>query len=105
MENISDKTQCKRLLRTREAGGHKFESFFRANFGSHLLFLIYFTFGLMFLAPACSLAAFLFVAFLFITIVFRDVIRFIQIRRNWPFLCKIINWDEVKKISEDEPSA
>ena len=42
MEIISDKTQCKRLLRTREAGGHKFESFFRANLGSYLLFFYLF---------------------------------------------------------------
>jgi hypothetical protein len=26
-------------------------------------------------------------------------------RRSWPFLSRVMNWDEVMRISEDEPSA
>jgi hypothetical protein len=105
MKNMAEKMQARRLLKTRERGGLDFLTFLRASARRSLFFYIYFTFGLMFLSPTDTWASFWFVAFLFFTIMLRDVIEFMNARKSWPFLSKIINWDEVKKISEDEPSA
>jgi hypothetical protein len=105
MKNISDKSHARQLLEIRDRGGYELIPFLRANAPSYLWFYMYFTFGLIFLSPTESWAAFWFVTFVFLGIVLRDLIRFTYMRKSWSFQLKVINWDEVKKISEDEPSA
>jgi hypothetical protein len=105
MKKITDKTRARMLLETRERGGYKALPFIRTNAKGYLFIVIYVSVFLAFLAFTDAWVAFGYVAFFVAGILLRDVSWFIGIRRSWPFLSKIVNWDEVKKISDDEPSA
>lgn len=105
MKKLTDKTRAKLLLETRTRGGYKVLPFIRTNAKGYLFIGIYFSIFLVLLALTDGWVAFGYVAFFLVGILLRDVSWFIGIRRSWPFLSKVVNWDEVKKISEDEPSA
>ena len=102
---LTDKTRARLLLATREQGGYKFLRFIRTNKKGYLFIGIYFLVFLAFLAFTSAWVAFGYVAFFLAGILLRDVSWFVGIRRSWPFHSKVIDWDKVKKVAEDESSA
>ena len=106
MKYVNDRIRAKRLLEAREHGFAPFP-FFRRNAPRYLLYSIPFAIVLGLLA------------FRNLWCVFGMVVSFLiglgccyfrwynGQRRVWPFARKVINWDIVKKLSEDEdePSA
>jgi len=105
MKKIPDKKLARTLLQTHEQGGYKVLPFLRTNAKGYLFVGIYFPLIMAFFAFTGCWDSFGYMAFFLVGILLRDVSWFIGMRRSWPFVSKIINWDEVKKISNDEPSA
>ena len=79
--------------------------FVRANAKGYLVLGIWFAIGLAFLAFTNAWVAFGYVAFFFCGTLLRDVSWFVSLRTSWPFVSKVINWDDVKKISDDDTLA
>ncbi|PYJ06670.1 MAG: hypothetical protein DME25_06105 [Verrucomicrobia bacterium] len=104
MKRVSDKIMAKRLLVTR-SHGFTILPFVRLNARRYILYSIPFVGLLILLAFNASWLAFgLVVSFLF-GLLYLYLKWLLGMRKSWPFLSRVMNWDEVKKISEDEPSA
>ena len=102
MRPINDRIRAKRLLEAREHG-FAILPFMRRNAGRYALYSLPFA-ALLFLF---AIIGFWFafgcvVSFLF-GLLFVYVRWFLGQRSGWPFAVKIINWDIVTKLSEDEP--
>ena len=102
MKKITDKTRARLLLEAKERGGHTLVSFARANAKGYIIFGIYFGIALALLGFINAWVAFGYVAFLFSGFLLRDVTWFVAHRRIWPFTDKVINWEMVKKLSDDD---
>ena len=105
MKKLTDKTRARLLLEMRERGGYKVLPFIRTNARGYLFIGIWFAAMFAFLIYAGVWVGVACLACYLLGVLLRDVSWFIGLRRSWPFHSKVINWDEVKKISEDEPSA
>jgi hypothetical protein len=103
MKNNSDKIRAKQLLETRQHG-YKILPFFRLRARRYTFYSLLFAVILFLLAVNGFWFAFGSVFSFLLGLLFVYV-RWLRGQRNvWPFAVKIINWDVVKKISEDESS-
>jgi len=104
MRKINDRIRAKRLLEAREHG-FAILPFFRRNAGRYILYFIPFAVVLGLLAFKAFWCAFGMVVSFLTGLCFCYVRWFSGQRRVWPFAKKVINWDIVTKMSEDESSA
>ncbi|HXB58928.1 MAG TPA: hypothetical protein VNU95_05170 [Candidatus Acidoferrales bacterium] len=103
MKKYSDKTRARHLLEAREHG-FRILPFFRHRARHYTFYAVLCAATLVFLAVARFWFAFaLAVSFLMGVALFYFRWLFGQMH-VWPFAMKVINWDVVKKISNDEPS-
>jgi hypothetical protein len=101
---ISDKTRAKLLLEIRERGGYP--TIFRhicRNAKRYIAYSIPFAFILVLLAFDRSWSAFGWVISLMLGLLCVYIRAFRGQKRSWPYAEKIINWDIVKQISENDP--
>jgi hypothetical protein len=105
MKKISDKILAKRLLELRERGGYSFPIFVRINSKRYRFWGIYFGVILALLSFFGDWPVFGLVVSFALGMLFCDSNWFRGQKIYWPFNEKVINWDAVKKISDDEPSA
>lgn len=104
MRAINDRIRAKRLL---EARKHAFAilPFMRLNAPRYIVYSVLFAVILLLLALSGLWSVFGFVVSFLLGMSF-VYIRWLRGQRNvWPFATKIINWDVVHKIAEDESSA
>ena len=104
MRDLNDRIRAKRLLEAREHG-FAILPFFRRSAPRYVLYSIPFAVVLGFLAFDGLWSAFGMVVSFLLGLLVCYVRWFRGQRRVWPFARKIINWDLVTKLSEDEPSA
>jgi len=104
MNPINDRIRAKRLLEAREHG-FAILPFMRRNAGRYILYSVPFAAVLCLFAIIGSWFAFGCVVSFILGLLFVYVRWFRGQRNVWPFAMKIINWDIVRKLSEDEPSA
>jgi len=102
---VSDKVLATRLLQSRDVESLKFGSFVRANKRRHLGFLVLVLIPTVGLLSAGSWLGFGFVVAFALGYWFCEHQWFRGIRESWRFNKRVTNWDLVKKISDDEPSA
>jgi hypothetical protein len=104
MKRGSETIMAQRLLVTR-THGFTILPFFRLRAKSYILYSMLVAVILVLLA----LNGFWFVFSLVVAFLLGVLFVYIRWlrgkRRSWPFLSRVMNWDEVKRISEDEPSA
>jgi hypothetical protein len=103
MKAINDRIRAKRLLEAREHG-FAILPFMRRNAGRYTLYAVPFAAALFLFAFFASWSAFGCVVSFILGLLFVYVRWFRGQRNVWPFAMKIINWDIVRKLSEDEPS-
>jgi hypothetical protein len=104
MKPSNDRIRAKQLLEAREHG-FALLPFMRRNAGRYALCSLPFAALLIWFAMIGYWFAFgCLVSFLF-GLLFVYVRWFRGQRSVWPFAMKIINWDIVRKLSEDEPPA
>jgi hypothetical protein len=104
MKKASDKILATRLLEIRERGGYSFSLFVRINAKRYRFWSIYFGVILVLLGIAGDWIPFGLVVSFALGMLFCDSNWFRGQKIYWPFNEKVINWDAVKKISDDEPS-
>ena len=102
MRPINDRIRAKRLLEAREHG-FAILPFMRRNAGRYALYSLPFAALLFLFAIIGSWFAFGCVVSFVFGLLFVYVRWFRGQRSVWPFAVKIINWDIVTKLSEDEP--
>jgi hypothetical protein len=104
MKPTNDRIRAKRLLEAREHG-FAILPFMRRNAGRYALYSFPFAALLFLFAMIGSWFAFGCVVSFVLGLLFVYARWFRGQRRVWPFAMKIINWDIVTKLSEDEPTA
>lgn len=104
MKTINDRIRAKRLLEAR-AHGFAILPFMRLNARRYAFYSVPFAVILLVLALSGSWHAFGLVVSFMLGLLCVYVRWFRGQRNVWPFAMKIINWDVVQKLSEDEPSA
>jgi hypothetical protein len=104
MKRSSEKIMAQRLLVTR-THGFTMLPFFRLRAKSYILYSMLVAIILFFLVLSGFWFAFS-LAMAFLMGVLFVYIRWLRgMQRSWPFLSRVMNWDEVKRISEDKSSA
>jgi hypothetical protein len=106
MKKTSDKTMAVRMLQRKKDGGHRFLPFIRMNAKGYTMIGIccgacmgWFAYARVWTGFAC-LVCYLFGALL------RDVSWVISMNRTWPFVERVINWEIVQKMADqNDPSA
>jgi hypothetical protein len=102
---VSDKVFATQLLKQREVESLRLRSYFRARYKVYLGILVLFVLWLaMFISAGLWSGFGLGIAFI-LGFFYSEYIHFRAHREYFPFSRRVINWDLVKKISEDEPSA
>lgn len=104
MEKTTDKIMAKRLLVARSHGFTIF-GFMRLNARRYVFYSVPFVGLLVCFAASGSWFAFGLVASFLLGLLYLYLQWLLSMRKSWPFLSRVTNWDVVKKISEDEPSA
>jgi len=104
MQKTTDKIMAKRLLVTR-SHGFTIRLFMRRNAGRYILYSVPFAGLLAWFAFSGSWFAFGLVVSFLLGLLYLYLQWLLSMRKSWPFLSSVTNWDLVKKISEDEPSA
>lgn len=104
MKNLSDKMRAKQQLEARKHG-YKVLPFFRLRARPYTFYSLFFAVILFLLAVNGFWFAFGMTGSFLLGMLFVYVRWFRGQRDVWPFAMKIINWDVVQKLSEDEPSA
>jgi hypothetical protein len=104
MLKITDKRRAKYLLEVREQGGHKFFHFVRTNKMRYIVILGYDGIVCTFLALTSQWFFFWVFAAFGIGSLVADLSWLRGMKKSWPFMSKALNWDEVKKISDEQPS-
>ena len=105
MKKLSDKTLATRMLRAREDGGYRFLPFVRMNARGYCFLLIFFGVFSGWLAFIGAWPVFGVVIGSLFGVLLRDVSWVIGVNRTWPFVMKVTDWDAVRKLSDEEPSA
>jgi len=104
MKKPTDKLRAKQHLEARKHG-FQILPFFRLRARRYTFYSVPFAVVLLLLAFSGFWFAFGLVVSFLSGMLF-VYIRWLRGQRNvWPFAVKIINWDVVQKLSEDEPSA
>jgi hypothetical protein len=99
---ITDKRRATYLLEVREQGGHKFFHFIRVN-KLRYLFLICVLGGIStyFALTDCWGACIILSTYIF-GVLICDWSWLMGMKKSWPFVSRITNWDEVKKAADKE---
>jgi len=102
---ISDRTRAKLLLGVRERGGYAtIFKHIRLNAKRYIAYSTPFVIALILLAFSRSWFAFGWVISFMLGLLCVYIRDFRGQKRSWRYAEKIINWDIVKKISENDPS-
>jgi hypothetical protein len=101
MKNTDDKTLAKLMLQTHKDGGYRFVPFVCMNASGYMIIVI--ALGVVFGLSAYTgdWKAFVLLACYFVGGLGRDVLWFSGLNKSWPFEDKIINWDMVQKIADE----
>jgi hypothetical protein len=100
----TDKMMAKRLLVAR-CHGFTILAFMRLNVRRYIFYSIPFVGLLVWFAFTGSWFAFGLVASFLLGLIFLYLQWLFSMRKSWPFLSRVTNWDVVKRIADDEPSA
>jgi hypothetical protein len=104
MQKASDKIMARRLLVTR-SHGFMIPLFMRVNVRRYIFYFVPFAGLLVWFAFSGLWFAFGLVVSFLLGLLYLYLQWLLSMRKSWPFLSRITNWDMVKRISEDEPSA
>ena len=104
MKRTNDKIMAKRLLVARNHG-FTILPFIRLNAKRYISYSVPFAGLLTWFAFRGSWVAFGAVVSFLLGLFYLYLQWLLGMRKSWPFLSRVMNWDEVKKISENEPSA
>jgi hypothetical protein len=105
MFKITNKKRAAYLLKVREQGGHKLLHFICVN-KLRYLFLIGILGGFcVYFAFTDGWGACVILATYIFGVIICDLSWFRGMRKSWPFISRVTNWDEVKKVAEEEHSA
>jgi hypothetical protein len=101
MKDTDDKTLANWMLQTHKDGGYRFIPFVRMNASAYMIIII--ALGVIFGSSAYTghWKAFVLLACYFIGGLSRDVLWFSGLNKSWPFEDKVINWDAVQKIADE----
>ena len=105
MRKISDKAMAKWLLDGHERGGHTAGSFLRRNAKRYYYILAFFIIILTFFGMAGCWMVFAVVSGFAAGLLFSDWRWFKGMGAYWAFYEKVMDWDAIKKLSDDKPSA
>jgi hypothetical protein len=98
---VTDKKRANYLLQVRAQGGYRFIHFVRMNKMRYIFLLGYFAVVSGCLAFASQWFFFwVFAGFVF-GIVLTDLTWLRGMKKSWPFISRVTNWDEVKKVSDE----
>jgi len=105
MFKITDKRRARYLLDVREQGGHKFLHFIRTNKLRYLFVIGYF--GVISVYSALTDAWFFFWVFFgfFAGVLLTDLTWLRAMQKSWPFIARATNWDEVKKVADQDTAS
>jgi hypothetical protein len=98
---VADKKRANYLLEVRAQGGHRFIHFVRTNKMRYIFLLGYFVIFSGYLAFANQWFLFWVFAGLVFGIALTDLSWFRAMKLSWPFISRVTNWDEVKKVSDE----
>ena len=101
MFKITDKRRAKYLLEVREQGGHKFLHFVGTNKMRYVTLGIYDIVFLSYFAATNSWFFFWVFASLVVGSIVADLSWLRGLKKSWPFMSRALNWEEVKKVSEE----
>jgi hypothetical protein len=104
MKRASETIMAQRLLVTR-THGFAILPFFRLRAKSYILYSMLVAVILFLLAFSGFWFVFSLVVAFLLGVLFVYIRWLRGMRKSWPFLSRVMSWDEVKRISEDEPSA
>ena len=101
MKDTDDKTLARWMLQAHKDGGYRFSTFVRMNSSGYKIIVV--ALGVIFGLSAYSghWQAFLLLACYFFGGLGRDVLWFSSLNKSWPFEDKVINWDAVQKIVDE----
>jgi hypothetical protein len=98
---VADKKRANYLLQVRAQGGHRFIHFVRTNKKRYIFLLGYFGVFSGYLAFENQWFLFWVFAGFVLGIVITDLSWLRGMKLSWPFISRVTNWDEVKKISHE----
>jgi hypothetical protein len=105
MLKFTDKRRARYLLEVREQGGPKLLHFIRVNEMRYIFLIGYFALFSGCLAFTGQWFLFwIFVGFS-LGVLVADLSWLRGTQKSWPFVSRTMNWDEVKRVSDEEPSA
>jgi len=105
MFNPNIKRRAKYFLELREQGGHRLLHFVRINKWRFILFIGFLGGYIVYCAFMAQWFCFWVLLSILLSGLLTDLSWFLGMRRSWPFLSRVTNWDEVRKISDGDPSA
>jgi len=98
---VTDKKRANYLLQVRAQGGYRFFHFVRMNKKRYIFLLGYFVVFSGYLAFANQWFLFWVLVSLVFGIVLTDLTWLRGMKLSWPFISRVTNWDEVKKVSDE----
>jgi hypothetical protein len=101
MFKITDKRRARYLLEVRDQGGHRFLHFVRTNKMRYIALVIIDGGLLGYFAAADAWFFFWVFASLSFGSIVADLSWLRGMKKSWPFMSRALNWDEVKKISDE----
>ena len=104
MQKTTHKIMAQRLLVAR-SHGFTILAFMRQNARRYILYSVPFAGLLVWFAFSGSWFAFGLVASFLLGLLYLYLQWLLSMRKMWPFISRVTNWDVVKEISEDDPSA
>jgi hypothetical protein len=101
MLKITDKRRAKYLLEVREQGGHRFLHFVRTNKMRYIIIIGYFGAFSGYMAFTDQWFFFWVIAAFGVGTLVADLTWLRGMKKSWPFMSRALNWDEVKKVSDE----
>ena len=98
---VTDKRRANYLLEVRAQGGHRFFHFIRMNKMRYAFLLGYFIVFSAFFAFTNQWFLFWVFCSLIFGVVVTDLSWLRGMKKSWPFVSRVTNWDEVKRISDE----
>jgi len=104
MNQLSDQILAKRMLEMHDRG-YSFALFFRRSAKNYLLVLSCFGSGLIAFGLLQLWIPFNLILGLSAGCLLRDIGWFRAISKTWPFSLKVTDWDKVRRLAEETPTA
>src|SRR5437879_13797921 len=101
MFKATDKRQARYLLEVREQGGHRFFHFVRTNKLRYIFLAVYSGGFSAYLVFTSQWFLFWVFASLIFGVLLADLSWLRGMKKSWPFMSRALNWDEVKKASDE----